>query len=172
MLFPWQKHYCRICKAAFCTATNCTHVSGIYISSFFLCIENEQFSHFLFIIPKSKTTFMLVPWCSKITSSEPYILGFSKYSLDSDPLDLQNLLQAEMKLILWFLLVLLLKFKGFVQPLPWEKEMEIKYYHHIVNQQEIHIWLLFMPFKNCTPILQSTKLLLSETSHSLHSIGT
>lgn len=69
---------------------------------------------------------MLVPWCSKITSSEPYVLGYSKYPSDLGPLDLQNLLQVEMKVILWFLLVLLLKVNGFVQSLSWGKKKKNK----------------------------------------------
>lgn len=103
-------------------------VSGICINTFFLFVcKMISFFHFLFIIPKRKTTFMLVPWCSKITSNEPNILGFSKYPSDSGSLDMQNLLQGEMNVTLWFLLVLLLKFNIFVQSLPWENWMKIKY---------------------------------------------
>lgn len=104
-------------------------VPGIFISAFFLfiCKMSTLFFHFLFIIPKNKTTFMLVPWCSKITSNELHILGFSKYPPDSGPLDLQSLLQGDMNVTLWFLLVLLLKFNIFFQSLPWEKGMKIKY---------------------------------------------
>lgn len=53
--------------------------------------------------------------------------GFSKYLPDSGPVGLQNVLQAEIKVIPWFLLVLLmLRFNGFVRSLLWEKGMEIK----------------------------------------------